>query len=98
MDQYHGGRMISEGSNIYTWWTPTSNLVTVLTQFLAVYRLISFTGYPSRMWTSTTEGEWYVSEGVDIYTWWTPTSNLVTVLTQFLAVCRLIYSCTTEGE
>jgi hypothetical protein len=84
--------MISDGANIYTWWTPTSNLVTVLTQFLAVCRLISFASYPSRMWTSTTEGE--RSRRVLIFI---PggrrsiaTSNLVTVLTQFLAVCRLI--------
>ena len=49
--------MVSEGVDIYTWWTPTSNLVTVLTQFLAVCRLVSFTGDPSRTRTSTTEGD-----------------------------------------
>ena len=77
--------MISEGANIYTWWTPTSNLVTVLTQFLAVCRLISFTSYPSRMWTTTTELIFIPGGRRSI-----ATSNLVTVLTQFLAVCRLI--------
>ena len=51
--------MISDGANIYTWWVLTSNLVTVLTQFHAVCRLISFIAIviPSA-WTTTTEGEW----------------------------------------
>ena len=37
--------MISEGANIYIWWTLTSNLVTFLTQFLAVCGLISIAGW-----------------------------------------------------